>query len=48
LNAVANLGLVFFLFLVGLETDVRFLVSNWRIAASVSLAGMVLPFGLGQ
>ncbi|QGA18901.1 hypothetical protein EYB26_006586 [Talaromyces marneffei] len=47
LNAVANLGLVFFLFLVGLETDVRFLVSNWRIAASVSLLGMVLPFGLG-
>lgn len=47
LNAVANLGLVFFLFLVGLETDVRFLVSNWRTAASVSLLGMILPFGLG-
>ncbi|OKL58203.1 hypothetical protein UA08_06452 [Talaromyces atroroseus] len=47
LNAVANLGLVFFLFLVGLETDLRYLVSNWRIAASVSIAGMALPFGLG-
>ncbi|KAJ5902584.1 hypothetical protein N7495_003112 [Penicillium taxi] len=47
LNLVANLGLVLFLFLVGLETDVRFLVSNWRVALSVSAAGMILPFGLG-
>ncbi|KAA8648420.1 Kha1p [Aspergillus tanneri] len=47
LNLVANLGLVLFLFLVGLETDLRFLVSNWRVAVSVSAAGMILPFGLG-
>lgn len=47
LNVVANLGLVLFLFLVGLETDLRFLVSHWRIAVSVSAAGMILPFGLG-
>ena len=47
LNLVANLGLTLFLFLVGLEVDLRFLVSNWKIAASVGLAGMALPFGLG-
>ncbi|KAF9893350.1 K(+)/H(+) antiporter [Aspergillus nanangensis] len=47
LNLVANLGLILFLFLVGLETDLRFLVSNWRVAVSVSAAGMILPFGLG-
>ncbi|KAJ5167606.1 uncharacterized protein N7482_003200 [Penicillium canariense] len=47
LNVVANLGLVLFLFLVGLETDLRFLMSNWRVALSVSAAGMILPFGLG-
>ncbi|KAL4893232.1 Sodium/hydrogen exchanger family-domain-containing protein [Aspergillus ambiguus] len=47
LNLVANLGLVLFLFLVGLETDLRFLVSNWRVAVSVSAAGMILPFGFG-
>ncbi|OQE28289.1 hypothetical protein PENSTE_c003G00450 [Penicillium steckii] len=47
LNVVANLGLVLFLFLVGLETDIHFLVSNWRTAVSVSAAGMILPFGLG-
>jgi len=43
----ANLGLVLFLFLVGLEVDLRFMASNWRIALSVSAAGMAIPFGLG-
>ncbi|KAJ5556031.1 hypothetical protein N7513_003673 [Penicillium frequentans] len=47
LSVVANLGLIIFLFLVGLETDLRFLVSNWRVALSVSAAGMILPFALG-
>ncbi|KAL1875658.1 hypothetical protein Plec18167_005594 [Paecilomyces lecythidis] len=47
LNVVATLGLVLFLFLVGLETDLRFLARNWRIATSVSALGMILPFGLG-
>lgn len=47
LNLVATVGLVLFLFLVGVETDLRFLVSNWKVAVSVSAAGMVLPFGLG-
>jgi len=46
-SLVANLGLVLFLFLVGLEVDLRYLASNWRIAASVGFAGMALPFGLG-
>ncbi len=47
LYLVANLGLVLFLFLVGLEADLRLVASNWRIALSVGAAGMVLPFGLG-
>lgn len=47
LSLAANLGLVFFLFLVGLEVDLRLLASNWRIALSVGAAGMALPFGLG-
>ena len=47
LSLVANLGLILFLFLVGLEVDVRFLASNWRIALSVGIGGMALPFGLG-
>jgi len=44
---VANLGLVLFLFLVGLEVDLRFLTGNLKIAVSVGALGMILPFGLG-
>ena len=47
LNLVANIGLILFLFLVGLEVNVRLFMSNWRVALSVGLAGMMLPFGLG-
>ncbi|KAI0870293.1 K+/H+ antiporter 1 [Hypoxylon argillaceum] len=47
LNNVANLGLILFLFLIGLEVDLRLFISNWRVAAGVSLAGLLLPFGLG-
>ena len=47
LTLVANLGLVLYLFLIGLETNVGFLVSNWRIATSVAVGGLALPFALG-
>ncbi|KAK6956510.1 hypothetical protein Daesc_001788 [Daldinia eschscholtzii] len=47
LNNAANLGLILFLFLIGLEVDIRMFTSNWRVALSVGLAGMLLPFGLG-
>ena len=47
LSLVANLGLVLFLFLVGLEVDLRYFASNWKLAISVGVAGMALPFGLG-
>ncbi len=47
LSLAANLGLVLFLFLVGLEVDLRLLLSNWKVALSVGAAGMALPFGLG-
>ncbi|KAH7136706.1 Sodium/hydrogen exchanger family-domain-containing protein [Dactylonectria estremocensis] len=47
LSNVANLGLLLFLFLVGLEVDTRMFRSNWRVALSVGLASMIIPFGLG-
>ncbi|KAK6509315.1 K(+)/H(+) antiporter [Arthrobotrys musiformis] len=47
LNLVANLGLVLFLFLIGLEVDFRVMVENWRIALGVGTLGMVVPFGFG-
>ncbi|KAK9388026.1 Sodium/hydrogen exchanger family-domain-containing protein [Lipomyces mesembrius] len=47
ITLVANIGLVFFLFLVGLEVDISLVLKNLRTAGSVALAGMALPFGLG-
>ncbi|PQE09697.1 K(+) H(+) antiporter 1 protein [Rutstroemia sp. NJR-2017a BBW] len=47
LSNVANIGLILFLFLVGLEVNMRLFLSNWRVALAVGLAGMGLPFGLG-
>lgn len=47
LNLVANLGLTLFLFIIGLEVDLRFLLSNWKVALNVGVASMVIPFGLG-
>ncbi|RYP81335.1 hypothetical protein DL770_005926 [Monosporascus sp. CRB-9-2] len=47
LNNVANLGLLLFLFLIGLEVDLRMFTNNWRVALSVGIASMLLPFGLG-
>lgn len=47
INNVANLGLLLFLFLIGLEVDLRMFTSNWRVAASVGAASMAIPFALG-
>ncbi|OBZ81921.1 K(+)/H(+) antiporter 1 [Choanephora cucurbitarum] len=47
LHLVANLGLVFFLFQVGLEVDVQVIKRDWHKSLSVAVAGMALPFGLG-
>ncbi|KAK3312687.1 Sodium/hydrogen exchanger family-domain-containing protein [Apodospora peruviana] len=43
----ANIGLTLYLFLVGLEINMGYLLSNWRIAASVACLDMTIPFGLG-
>lgn len=47
LTLTANLGLVLFLFLVGLEVDMRMLTANYKVALSVAALGMIIPFGLG-
>ncbi|EKM52040.1 uncharacterized protein PHACADRAFT_187402 [Phanerochaete carnosa HHB-10118-sp] len=47
LSLVANIGLCLFLFLVGLEIDAAVIKRNARLSATVALAGMSLPFGLG-
>ena len=47
LRLTSTIGLVFFLFLVGLEIDTRVLKRNVVASASVSIAGLIFPLGLG-
>ncbi len=47
LTVIAQLGLVLFMFIVGLEVDLRLIQSRRRVATTVSLSSIALPFGLG-
>lgn len=47
LETVANMGLIFFLFMVGLELDLRALRRTGRAALTIAVAGVSLPFALG-
>nr|XP_019009996.1 potassium:hydrogen antiporter [Kwoniella pini CBS 10737]OCF48777.1 potassium:hydrogen antiporter [Kwoniella pini CBS 10737] len=47
LNLVANIGLVLFLFVMGVEVDINVMKKNGIACAAISAAGMILPFGLG-
>src|SRR5215468_870736 len=47
LSALANLGVVLFMFVVGYELDLRLVRGRERVAASVSVCSIVLPLSLG-
>ncbi|XP_047337306.1 cation/H(+) antiporter 18-like [Impatiens glandulifera] len=47
LDTLANLGLLFFLFLVGLELDLKSLRRTGKQALCIAAAGISLPFALG-
>src|SRR5262249_19701860 len=45
---IADLGLVFFMFLVGLELDLGLMRKELRKSMAISLSGIFLPFVLGM
>lgn len=47
LTLTSTIGLVLYLFLVGVEIDVRLLKRNVTASASVSFVGLLVPLGLG-
>src|SRR5579863_6969721 len=47
LTALADIGLVFFMFVVGYEVDLRLIRGREQTAFSVSLGSVILPLGLG-
>lgn len=47
LTLVANVGIILFLFIVGLEVDLNYIKKNARAAFTVGIINMALPFALG-
>jgi Kef-type K+ transport system membrane component KefB len=47
LGIIANLGLVFYLFFVGLEMDIKDMRSNLKRSLLISLSGIIVPCILG-
>ena len=47
-NVLSQIGLVFFMFLVGLELDLRLLRGQSRVAVMTSHASIIAPFFLGS
>ena len=48
LHTVSNIGLIFFMFVVGMEVDMRVLKSKISESIAVSQAGIIFPFALGM
>jgi Kef-type K+ transport system membrane component KefB len=47
LTLTSTIGLVLFLFLVGLEIDTRMIKRNIKASSMISVAGLLIPLGLG-
>ncbi|KAI9353589.1 Cation/H+ exchanger [Obelidium mucronatum] len=47
IKLVAEIGLIFYLFLVGLELDPVELIKTFKKSVSISVAGIAIPFALG-
>jgi Kef-type K+ transport system membrane component KefB len=46
-TVAANIGLILFMFSLGIELDTRVLKKTYRKAVPISLAGIAVPFGIG-
>ncbi|UJR28167.1 hypothetical protein I4U23_009421 [Adineta vaga] len=44
---IANLGLIFFMFFLGLELDLDQIKRSWKITIPVAIASVIIPVGLG-
>ncbi|KAN0022295.1 hypothetical protein ACTFIU_004471 [Dictyostelium citrinum] len=47
LNVIANIGLIFFMFMIGLEVDASILRKNLKASMIISLSSIILPFAMG-
>jgi Kef-type K+ transport system membrane component KefB len=47
LNLVANIGLLLFLFLIGMEVDLRIIRKCAVSSTAISISGLIIPFGMG-
>lgn len=47
LTLFSNIGIILFLFIIGLEVDVKFIKKNAKAALTVGLINMAIPFALG-
>lgn len=47
LQVVGELGVILFLFIIGLETDVALLGRNFAKSLLISVSGIIFPFALG-
>lgn len=43
-TVIADLGLIFFMNLIGLELDFELMVSEWKRTAIISISSMAIPF----
>ncbi|KAH9002201.1 cation/H+ exchanger [Lactarius hatsudake] len=47
LTLTSTVGLVFFLFIIGIEVDISLIKRNARASLAISVAGLIIPLGLG-
>ncbi|KAK9803030.1 hypothetical protein WJX72_007239 [[Myrmecia] bisecta] len=46
-NVVANVGLIFFMFLMGMELDRSLLRRKWKHSVPIAVSAILFPFGVG-